>query len=233
MSNDWLKYYDESSKGEELFFTDAPKKKNIGEKSRFFRVIGEPDKIIKYSVTGLDIDKTMEMLDRFHLVKDNVTRTKLPDSLYKENGVISGTVPPFFEDCPSLYTISETHSLPILSEYYKKDDDEIHNFFILLRDILDGLEELNDNSIGYSDSNPGNFILSNNKVQLIDFDPNYLFYDIDKNSVKKLLSNYDELVFLLCRRFELIDLPAFQPKDFKGMRKRLDKVENKVYKLMR
>lgn len=233
MSNDWLKYYDETSKGEELFFTDAPKKKNLSEKSRFFRVIGEPDKIIKYSITGLDVNKTMEMLERFHLVKDNVTKTKLPDSLYLENDQISGTVPPFFGDSPSLYIIGETHSLSTLSEHYKKDDNEVHNFFILLRDILDVIEELRDNSIGYSDTNPGNFVFSDNNVQLIDFDPNYIFYDIDKKGVKRILTSYDELVFVLCRRFGLIDLPAYYPKDFKGMRKRLDKVENKVYKLMR
>ena len=80
MSEVILDYYDESKKGEELFFSDAPKKKNLNDKSRFFRVIEEPNKIIKYSITGLDVDKTIEM--QLAGVTNNLGRKLLYRGLY-------------------------------------------------------------------------------------------------------------------------------------------------------
>ena len=102
-----------------------------------------------------------------------------------------------------------------------------------MSDILDIIEELKDNSIRYTDCNPGNLVLKNNQVHLIDFDPNYVHFDFDKKNMRKLLESYDDLFFVLSKRFELIDMTAFYPKDFKAMRKRLTKVENKIMKNMR
>ena len=233
MSEVILDYYDESKKGEELFFSDAPKKKSLNDKSRFFRVIEEPNKIIKYSITGLDVDKTVEMITRFRLVKRDITRTQLPDSLYLEDGLVKGTVIPYFENSPSLYNIVETHSLEELSKVYQHDDDEIRNLFIMFEAILNALEELKDHSILYYDSNPGNFVIHNNQVEIIDFDHRCLRYEESKENIRKMLENFDELVFLVTKRLGLIDLPAFYPRNFKSMRKQLTKVENKIRKNMR
>ena len=225
--------YDESDKGEEIILSEGPRKKTDSSKSQFFRVINDPNHIIKYSVTGLNVDATVKMLGHFQLVKNSVTMTDLPTSLYKEDGKITGIVIPYYENGQSLYNISETHSLEELSKYFKHDDDELHNLFILLSNILDILEELKDNDILYTDSNMGNFIFKDNKVHLIDFEPPYVLHEQNKENIKKVLHWYDTLMFLLNRRFELIELCSYKPKDFEHMRKRLVKVENKVRKSMR
>lgn len=233
MVNTNVSFYDQSDKGEELFFSDAPRRKNLEEKSRFFRVKDDPKSLIKYSVTGLNVDKTVDMLNRFSLVKDRVFRTKLPSGLYFEDGKVSGTVIPYYENSPSLYNIAEHGDLYTLMEYYHHDEDVVHNFYMMLSDVLDSIEELKEHGLGYMDCNPGNVILDNNKVRLIDFDPNYMEYEMGKKTDFELLKCYDTLVFVANKRFQLCDLPTYKPKDFKAMRKRLVKIENKVQKRLR
>ncbi len=223
--------YNESNKGQELFFRQNGNKSANASKSRFFRLLDDPNQIIKYSVTELDVPKTVSLIERFSLVKDQVTKTKLPNALYEENGLVKGTVVPFFENGISLYEIAETHSLEKLSEHYKRDDDNVHNLFLMMRDILGIIEELKDYGFYYTDSNMGNFIFKDNQVHLIDFEPLYM-REASKENLKIVLKWYDELLFIVNKRFNLIDLPVYKPKDFKSMSKRLDKVENKVRKNM-
>ena len=228
VDNNGIFYYDETSRGNEVIFNSVPKRKEGLEPSKFYELIDNPNLLIKYAVTHFDDEKIRYMLKRFILLQSKINKTDLPTSYYMENGMMQGTVVPYYKDCKSLYTISETNSLEELMKYYKHDDDYIHNLFILLSDILDITEELADNGIYYYDNHPGNFVFKDNEVQLIDFDPAHIKYEVDKKGYRKMLENYDQLVFLLNKRFELADLCVYYPKNIKGMRKHLIKIENKI-----
>ncbi len=223
-------YYNESHKGEEVLFHDAPKRNKNEISSKFYELINHPELLIKYSLSNLDDEKVRYMLRRFIELEKKIKLTNLPTSYYQENNELKGIVIPYYKNGISLYTLMETHSLDELMKYYKHDDDYIHNFYLLLEDILDIIEELSDNNVYYFDTNPGNFVIKDNQVHLIDFDAKYIKYEVDKKLFRKLLLNYDELVFLTNKRFELCDLCAYKPKNFEGMRKHLVKVENRVMK---
>ena len=227
-----LIHYDESRKGKELFFPAGPSKKSTAPRSKFFELVGDPTQIIKVGVYNFDANETMNMLERFSLVRNNVKMTKLPNGYFTEKDEVTGTVVPFYPDTTSLHEILETHDVYELQNHYYKSDDPVHNVFMLLGENLDRLEELVDNGLYYTDCNTGNILFSGGESHLIDFDPGYVRMP-SKENAKVILDSYDTLMFVTLKRLGLIDLCAYKPKDFKAMRKRLEKVENKVRRRMR
>ena len=232
IDNEGLLYYDESDKGKEILFKNDAKKRIPNDVSKFYQLLQNSDLIIKYSINNLDNEKVRYMLRRFLELKNKVQLTDLPTSYYVEDGIMHGTVIHYYQDAPSLDSIFRTHQLGELKKYYMHDDDNIHNLFMLLSDIISIIEELKDNEILYIDSNPGNFVLFNNQAKLIDFDPSYnrIRYGNDKHDIREVLKGIEELVFLANKRFGLYDLYVSRIKSFDAMRKHLVKVENKVRK---
>ena len=231
MGRSELIHYDESRKGKELFFPEGPSKKASAPRSKFFELVGDPSQIIKVGVHNFDANETMNMLERFSLVRNNVRMTKLPNGYFTEKDVVTGSVVPFYPDTTSLYQILETHNVEELLKHYQRDDDPVHNLFLFFDENLDRLEELVDNGLYYTDFNHGNILFSNNESHLIDFDPGYV-RTASKENYKAVLDSYDLLLFIALKRFELLDLCTYKSKNFKAMRKRLEKVENKVRRRM-
>ena len=94
------------------------------------------------------------------------------------------------------------------------------------------IEELFENNIYYTDIHRGNFILNNNSVKLIDFDYNFVLYKEkrDKALLQMVLRNYDDMLYFITKRFGLGDIMYYQVNSFEGMRKRIQKVEDRVRK---
>ena len=129
--NNGLLYFDETSKGKEIKFIIPG---NEPPSSDFYNFIYNPNLIIKKSLVDFDRDKLLYMLNRFNEIKDKVKKTDLPTMVYIENNIISGSIVPYYEDSKTLFDISKTKKLEKLMEVYKKDDDRIHNLFILYND---------------------------------------------------------------------------------------------------
>jgi hypothetical protein len=230
IDNNGIFYYDEHDKGKEIIFEKDFDKKKPEESSKFYKLLNNPELIIKYATYHFNDEKVMYMLKRFIELQKKVKLTDLPTSYYMEDGVIKGTVIPYYPDSPTLYNIALTRNLLNLANYYYHDDDMLHNLFLLFNDMVNVLEELVENNILYFDANPGNFVFSNNQIKLIDFDPecDRIKYEVDKKSIKKLLNEIDTAVFLVTKRFQVADLCVCYPKNFKSYRKHLIKVENRI-----
>ena len=168
-----LTYFDESSKGELVTFTNIA---DISIKNNFFKLLDNPNYIIKKS-ENLDIDRLMTMLTKFNELSTIIKKTDLPLSYYIENNNVEGTVVPYYPDTTPLYTISKTRRIVNLVPLYNHDNDCIRNVFCLYNDILDIFQELLDNGVFYYDSNSTNFVFSNNDVKLIEFDPKRVLFD--------------------------------------------------------
>ena len=136
-----LSYLTEENKGEEILFTKHPKKEGNNDNSLFYKVIGNEDLIIKYSLKEFNQLKLYEMLIKFQEIKDKIIGTDLPTSYYVENNELRGTIVPYYKNSISLYQSAKNQSLYTLQEYYKHDDDKIHNLYLLCFDILDKLEK--------------------------------------------------------------------------------------------
>jgi len=229
IDNNGLIYFDEISKGKEILFPIIQNKKEKNSKSTFYELLKFENYLIKCTPT-LDKAKVFTMLRLFNELKEKITLTDLPIGYYQENKTFKGTIVPYYTNSISLYQITKNYDLINLNNYYLHDDDIIHNLYLLFYDILDILEELQNNGISYLDSNPSNIILKDNQVKLIDFEPQYLKYGINKNNIKETLSRYDDLIFHTHLNFGLDNLAIYNSKDFKAMRKHLIKLENRIRK---
>ncbi|MBP5683830.1 MAG: hypothetical protein J6X02_01060 [Bacilli bacterium] len=227
-----LIYYTQHDKGEEIIFEKDINKKNPDEISRFYKLNNHPELIIKYAIKNFDNEKVRYMLRTFMELQKRVYLTKLPTSYYMEDGIMKGTIIPYYDKGISLNTVSLTKKIDELMKYYYHDEDILHNLFILFSDIMDILEELVDNNVIYFDTNPGNFVLINNRIQLIDFDPEYdrIVYEVNKKNIVKMLIEFDRLVFLVTKRFGIADLCYYNPRNIQSYRKHLVKIENKIRK---
>ena len=225
--NNGLLFFDDSSKGKEIDF-NIPYNKD--RKSIFYEFNEDPNYIIKKSLCHFDKEKLLYMLSIFNEIKDNVHKTKLPTMYYKENNIISGSIVYHHKESKTLYEISRTKKLEKLMEVYKRDDDKLHNLFILYNEILDILEELYDNGVCYFDSNSTNFVFKDNDVNLIDFDPQYIYFRKSRGPLLQTLCSFDGLVDKMNNRFIAHDEFIYLPSGFNGFRKHLVKVENRVRK---
>jgi len=225
MKNNGLLYLDESSKGEEVTFS----LKNLNINSKFYEVIDNPYYIIKqYNVKNKEA--LFRMLLRFNEVVDKIERTDLPTMYYQENNFVNGQVIPYYDESANLYNLSLTKDLDELMKWYKKDDDKIHNLFLLYNDIIDIIEELRDYGILYEDSNSTNFVFKDNKVHLIDFDPKYVILKNNRKAFIQTMCGIDDLVDRMNNRFLNHDEYFYMPHSFNGLRKHFVKIENKIRK---
>ena len=226
--NNGLHYFDETSKGKEIIFSTTNIKKNKKDKNHFYELLTLKDYLIKYSEKELNKEDFFNMLKHFSQFKPLLS--DLPIAYYKEQESMKGIIIPYYKDSISLCQIVNNQSIHNLKKYYFHTDDELHNLYLLLIDILNILEELQDNGISYLDSNPSNFLLKDNQIKLIDFDPTYLRYESNKNNIRAVLSRYDDLVYNIHINLGLDNLPIYSAHNYKVMRKHLTKLENKIRK---
>lgn len=226
IDNNGFTYYDETSKGELVTFSNID---NIKINNNFFHLLDNPNYIIKKS-DDLNLDRLMIMLDRFNKLKNVIKLTDFPLSYYMENNKIEGTVIPYYPDTIPLYTISKTRKISNLTPLYNHDEDCIRNVFCLYNDILDIFQELLDNGVFYYDSNSTNFVFSNNEVKLIDFDPKRVLFDGIHKEYKTVIDGVYALINLMTERFFYYEEVLYFPRSIEGMRKHLVKLENKVRK---
>lgn len=225
-----LHYFDESDKGNQIFYTLPTSRYKKTNNSYFYKLLTLKDYIIKYSKKEINKDDYLQMLKIFQEIKDEITLTDFPIGYYEEKGIFKGIVIPYYQNSISLLQVTENKTLDDLFKYYHHDDDKLHNLYVLLNNILDILEELQNSSISYLDSNPSNFLIKDNQIKLIDFDPKYIYYGLNNKNISATLSRFDDLVFFLHLNLKLDNLTIYQAKNFKAMRKHLIKLENKMRK---
>lgn len=225
-----IPYFNKSDKGEQIFCTLPKSRYKKTTNSYFYKLLTLKDYIIKYSKKEISKDEYLNMLKVFQDVKENITLTDFPIGYYEEESILKGTIIPYYQDSISLLQTTENKSLADLKKYYYHDDDDLHNLYVLLNNILDILEELQNNGISYIDSNPSNFLIKDNQIKLIDFDPKYLYYGLNNKNICATLLRFDDLIFFLHLNFKLDNLAIHQSKNFKAMRKHLVKLENKMRK---
>ena len=225
-----LYYFDENSKGNEIIFPPSLTKKDKESKSKFYELLTIKNYLIKYSQNELNYKEIYKMLKLFLESQSNITLTDLPIAYYQENTKLKGTIIPYYQNSISLYRIINNNNLKYLQNYYHHDNDKLHNLYLLLNDILNILEELANNNIIYLDTNISNFVIKNNQIKLIDFEPQYIKYETNNANIKRLLSSFDDLLYAICSKLKLDNLAIYNSKSFKNTRNYLIKVENKIRK---
>lgn len=196
----------------------------------FYELSSTNDYIIKMYPSGAKGRQIRIMLENFREIASNILFTDLPIGYYQEYNHIKGLIIPYYKNAPSLSQIIMEGDINELGKYYYHSDNNVHNLTILFLDILRIIEELYENDIYYTDVHPGNFVLYNNKVKLIDFDPQYVHCRerFDKNSMKSILHNYENLLYKLNKGLLDNILCVYRANNFNNMREYVKKLEKKI-----
>lgn len=177
-------------------------KRGVYNQSFFFKINSTDEYIIKYYQKKLNKKEVLTMLLKFYNVKgNNISNIDFPIGYYMDNNQIKGLIIPNYQHAIS---IKEALLNNNLNDYYNKSDNLKDNLSKLLYDIFKILENLYNQGIIYTDVNSGNFLLNNNEVKIIDFDPKYIFYqDQDKFYLDKMLFNYRMLYNLINKKYNI------------------------------
>ena len=179
-------------------------------KSSFYLIDGIDDYIIKDSTKYMKLFrkmKTLSMLKAFMKIEDNLPNVDFPVGYFANCGKVDGTVIPYYKDSISLRSFIWFSKFNELKKYYNKASDDIDNLICLLLDMLNIISGLYDNKVMYLDIHPGNFLLYNNDVKLIDFEPNYIYLKQKTGFYyNRILHNYSIMVHTICRRLEFKDV---------------------------
>ena len=81
----------------------------------------------------------------------------------------------------------------------------------------------------YVDLNPGNIVLYNNQVKLIDFDYRYISFNNKDKKIKTIIDSYLEFVRVTLNSFYVSNYNN-DCNDFRDVKRYLKKLENNVYR---
>lgn len=197
----------------------------------FYRLYSTDEYIIKYSYTVFtrrEIKEIKEMLYNLVSKQDQVPDIDFPIGYFKHGKKLAGLIIKYYKNGISCDNVFGNQDIEALGKYFAYDEDNIHNLFLLFDKTLDLIQEMFDNGIYYTDINPGNLILKDNELKLIDFDPHFVKFD---NKDKRLLSIMNSYILFLkislgsYKFYNDIDLEIGNFKEAKTFTKKL---ENRV-----
>lgn len=121
------------------------------------------------------------LIDKLKQKQDNVKLTEFPTGIITVENKIIGQEISYYENHKTLKSqIKEINNIKKLVLYYKQ--------------IIDIVEELVINKIYYTDLNPGNFLVKNDIIKLIDFESSFISFD---GGYKHIINNLINLLKLL------------------------------------
>lgn len=141
-----------------------------------------------------------------------------------------GQIIRYYKNAKSLKNICINEDLESLQKYIYRDEDSLHNLFLVYLEVLDILEEMFESGISYFDVNGGNFVIYNNKVKIIDFEPEYISFKKMKYDEHIIIHNYLETLGQLIRALginEYYDC-VIGDKEFSKIRTKVKQFENKI-----
>ena len=170
----------------------------------FYSLDSTDDYIIKYNSTEFtkkEIVAVKEMLKTLVEKQKNISRVDFPIGYLVHMKKLSGLIIKYYKDSISFYDIIKTRDFNYLGKYYSHDDNILHNLFLLYQDVLDIIYELLDNDICYTDINPGNVIITDNQIKLIDFDHKYVLFNQKDTILKDVMNNFSQFVKVTLRNY--------------------------------
>ena len=203
------------------------------EHAHFFGIEGN-DKIIIKDCTVyprlFNRYQNLLLLDRLVKKQPEISKVDFPFGYYQKNGELKGILNPYYKDAPSINEVTSLYTFDELRKFYDHETDDIDNFLSLLLDILDLLNCLFEKGIYYLDIHSGNFLIFNNEVKVVDFEPGHVYFRDKKWNLDLMLLHYGMLVDKLRRRYKFKDIYFNHGIDFynaeqnvKALKKKLER----------
>ena len=218
-----LYYLDPKTKIEEIFINDF--NKNSNNRVSFYKIDGIDNYIIKdctlypYFFNRL---RNMNLLKELVKRQDQFDNIDFPVAYYERLKMLKGIVIPYYEEAITVRKLITFHYFGDLINYYCHDSNEMDNFICMLLDILTLIRIMYEKGIHYIDPNPGNFLVYNNIMKVIDFEPNYVFFDknYDKH-MQSTLRRFGEMVNYILLRFGFKNVVFYVGRDFSNTEKNI------------
>ena len=165
----------------------------------FISIPSTDEYIIKYSK---EVSKENSLLLKRMLCEFNKIRLKIDDidfpiGYYIDDNIIKGIVIYYYKHAISLKDFSEKYDIEDLTKFYYYDDNVFHNLTLLYDEILLKHEKMFDEKIYYLDVNSGNFVLYQNKVKVIDFEPNLMIFGKDNYYYRRVLGCFKMMINII------------------------------------
>ena len=210
------------------------KRNNVDEyfKYVFYPVDSTDEYIIKYSCTVYtrkQIKLIKEMLFNLVCKQKNIKSVDFPIAYFYHMKRLCGLIVKYYKEGISVDNIIKLQDIESVGKYYYHDENNIRNLFMLYSELLNTIIELFDNDIFYVDLNPGNIVLYNNQVKLIDFDYRYISFNNKDKKIKTIIDSYLEFVRVTLNSFYVSNYNN-DCNDFRDVKRYLKKLENNVYR---
>ena len=196
----------------------------------FYALDSTNEYIVKYSYTTLtkqEREAYKEMLSNLVNIQNKITSVDFPIGYYRQRKKLMGLIIPYYQNGVSCDNIFSHKDIEELGKYYYHDEDNIHNLFLLLDNVLSLVYEIFENGVYYSDINPGNIILDDNKAKIIDFDPRFVKFDDKDKRLETIMTTYN---WFLKEVLKYLDILYYvdEFKSFEGAYGYTKKLENVV-----
>lgn len=197
----------------------------------FYPMLSTDEYIIKYAFTALtkkEREAYKKMLSELVEKQDKIPNVDFPIGYFRERRKLEGLIIRYYKDGVSCDQVFNTQDIEALGKFYYHDEDSIRNIFLLLEDVLNRVYEMFENGIYYSDLNPGNIILTDNKAKIIDFDPRFVKFDNKDKRLEIILATYSWLIRETMKFINFYYYIDASVKSFEDMKNYTKKLENKI-----
>lgn len=192
---------------------------NYRKRRVFYHIEGVDDYVIKdISMFPVYFNeyRNKKMLKNLQINQDKFNDIDFPVAYFIDKKKVVGTVVPYYKGSESLKVLSNVYKLEKLKEFYNHSDGEVSNLIEMCLEVLELIKHMYDENIIYTDINAGNFIVYNNTIKVVDFEPSYVHFKKNKNNyLSLLLSNYNLLVNYIWKHYGFRDMPYNPGNNFR------------------
>ena len=199
----------------------------------FYKIYSTRDYLVKYCITAFtrkEIKALKNMLEIMQVKRNKIEKTDLYVGYYCDRKKLSGLIIPSYIGGMSYDHILENGNIEELKKYYLHDDDNLHNAFLMLQDVIDAVDELFENNIYYCRFYSDDVMLYNNNVKMIDFNHHTVYLDDKDKRLASAIKYYLRLLNEMLECFNLSERVNDNIQNFKEAKEFTKKIENKVRK---
>ena len=171
-------------------------RKPYHEHAHFYQLEGIEDFIAKDCVINHHCapKEHLDLLKRLVDKQQEFDNIDFQVAYYTVNGVFNSIIIPYYMGAKSIqYMVRQSFSE--LRTVYDKKSDDIDNLMELFAEILTLIRCMYEKNIHYLDVNATNFLIYNNGIKTIDFEPRYvLFRNPNYFDIRKILEKFAKLV---------------------------------------
>ncbi len=194
-------------------------------KSSFWKIDNMEDyliKNIKSSYLFFNQVRTKKYLKLLQDKQDVLSNIDFPVGYSIDNNKLKGFIIPYYSNAISLENFINQYSYSDITKFYQHDGIIEQNIIAICLDILELIRNMYDKGILYFDIHSGNFLLYNNEIKIIDFDPRYMLFNSKKDeNLRIMLSNYVVFVRSFLRKLGYKDVLLNYGEDFYETEKRV------------